>query len=188
MSLKKLFTLLLLSTVLLFSRSTVGLNINTEDFELTGATDINTFSEYTRGTIFIVDGNFLNTQDDSLFGLGLSANNSFQGKEGLSLGLGAKFIYLENFIALPLMVEAAYAVNIIEAMSPASFSAKLLYSPAVLSFDEASNYFEFRIEAAMEVINAVSIYVGYRDIEVEYIDLTSETFNSSFYGGLKMSF
>ena len=188
MSFNKLFSLLLLSTILLFSRNTVGLNINTEDFEVTGAMDINTFSEYTNGTMFVVNTNYLSTLDDDLFGLGLSAHNSYQGTEGLSLGFGAKFVYLENFMAFPLMAEATYAFMVMDNMPIASLSASLFYAPTTLSFDEASNYFEFRAEAAMEVINAVSLYVGYRDIETEYIYFDFETFNSSFYGGLKMSF
>ena len=181
---------MLVTTALLLSRNMLGLNINTEDFEIEGSADINAFSEYTNGTIFMVDANYLNTENDDLFGIGLSAHNSFQGQgaEGLSIGLGAKFVYLDNFMALPLMAEASYAANLMDSLPAASFSASLLYAPSVLSFDDADSYFEFRAEAAMEVINSVAIYVGYRDIEVEYDYLPSETFNSSFYGGLKMSF
>jgi len=195
MPFNKFLSLLLLSTVLLFSRTTVGLNINTEDFEVEGAMDITTFSEYTNGTIFIADANFINTEYDSLFGIGLGANNSFQGMEGLNLGLGIKYIYIEDFMAFPLMVEASYGLPLIDAIPTVSLSAAMLYAPSALSFDEAENYFEFRVEAGIEVISSVGIYIGYRDIEVEYIDDFSErssnsfeTFNSSFYGGLKMSF
>jgi len=195
MPFNKFLSLLLLSTVLLFSRTTVGLNINTEDFEVEGAMDITTFSEYTNGTIFIADANFINTEYDSLFGIGLGAYNSFQGMEGLNLGLGIKYIYIEDFMAFPLMVEASYGLPLIDAIPTVSLSAAMLYAPSALSFDEAENYFEFRVEAGIEVISSVGIYIGYRDIEVEYIDDFSErssdsfeTFNSSFYGGLKMSF
>jgi hypothetical protein len=195
MPFNKFLSLLLLSTVLLFSRTTVGLNINTEDFEVEGAMDITTFSEYTNGTIFIADANFINTEYDSLFGIGLGAYNSFQGMERLNLGLGVKYIYIEDFMAFPLMVEASYGLPLIDAIPTVSLSAAMLYAPSALSFDEAENYFEFRVEAGIEVISSVGIYIGYRDIEVEYIDDFSErssdsfeTFNSSFYGGLKMSF
>jgi len=126
--------------------------------------------------------------------------------EGLSLGLGARFVYLEEFMALPLEAQASYAVTFSDNIPAASFSASLLYAPSVLSFDDAESYFEFRAEAAMEVINSVSLYVGYRDIETDYLAGTSggrcsytcehigddavreETFNSSFYGGIKVSF
>ena len=188
MSIHKFLPLFLLSTLLLFSRTTVGLNINTEDFEVTAATDTSTFSEYTNGTMFVVDGNYISTENDGLLGLGLSAHNSFLGAEGFSLGLGAKFVYLEDFFAIPLMVEATYSFGFMETMPAAHFSATLLYAPTVLSFSDAENYFEFRTEASMEVINAVSLYVGYRDIETEYIYTDFETFNSNFYGGIKMSF
>lgn len=186
---------MLLSTVLLFSRSTVGLNVNTEDFELEGAMDITTFSEYTNGTIFIADANFINTEYDTLFGIGLGAHNSFQGMEGLNLGLGIRYVYIEDFMALPLMIEASYGLPLIDAIPSVSLSASMLYAPSALSFDEAENYFEFRLEAGIEVISSVGVYIGYRDIEIEYLDSFSEnldnsyeTFNSSFYGGLKMSF
>ena len=185
---KKILLLFLLLGSFAISRTTVGLNINTEDFEISGAYDINYFSEYTNGTMFIADANYLNTETDDLFGMGLTAHNSFIGMEGLSLGLGVRFVYMENLMAIPLEAEASYAVTFAENIPAASFSAKLLYSPTVLTFDDGENYFEFRAEAAMEVINAVSIYAGYRDIETKLIDLDYETFNSSFYGGLKMSF
>ena len=195
MPFNKFLSLFLLSTVLLFSRTTVGLNINTEDFEVEGAMDITTFSEYTNGTIFIADANFINTEYDSLFGIGIGAHNSFQGMEGLNLGLGVKYVYIEDFMALPLMIEASYGLPLIDAIPTVSLSATILYAPSALSFDEAENYFEFRAEAGIEVISSVAIYVGYRDIEIEYLPSFSEnlnssfeTFNSSFYGGLKMSF
>jgi hypothetical protein len=206
MKFKRLTALILFSTALLFSRTTVGLNINTEDFELKGAMDISTFSEYVNGTMFVVDANYLNTENDNLLGVGLSAHNSFLGMEGFSLGLGARFVYLEDFMALPLAAEASYAVTFADNIPAASFSASLLYAPSVLTFDDGENYLEFRAEAAMEVINSVSLYVGYRDIETEYLttvpvgrysytpdhgyndNFRDETFNSSFYGGIKMSF
>jgi len=195
MPFNKLLLLFFLSTVLLFSRTTVGLNINTEDFEVEGAMDITTFSEYVNGTMFIVDANFINTEYDSLFGVGIGAHNSFQGMEGLSLGLGIKYVYIEDFMALPLKAEASYGFLVTDNIPTVSLSAALLYAPSALSFDEAKNYFEFRAEAEIEVISSVAVYVGYRDIEIEYLDSFSEslnnsfeTFNSSFYGGLKISF
>jgi hypothetical protein len=188
MHLNKIFLMTLAATTLLFSQNTLGLNINTEDFEVEGAMDINAFTEYSNGTTYIIDANFINTEDDSLFGMGFSAHNSFQGLEGLSLGLGARVLFLEDYMALPLMAEASYALPLIDAIPTMSLSAKLLYAPSVLSFSDAENYFEFRAEAAMEVINAVSIYAGYRDIEIQYIDSPELTFNDSFYAGLKMSF
>jgi len=190
MSIKKIVPLFLLGSALLFSRNMIGLNINSEDVEIEGAMDINSFAEYTNGTMFIADANYINTEYDSMFGVGLSAHNSFQGQgmEGLSLGLGARFVHLDNFSALPLMAEASYAATFAESLPAASFSLAFLYAPSVLSFDEAENYFEFRAEAGMEVISAVSLYVGYRNIDVEYTGFSSDTFNSSLYGGLKMSF
>jgi len=188
MSIKKISLLLLLGTTAIFARNAIGLNINSDDFEVEGSLDLNSFSEYTGGTVISIDANFLNTEKDNLLGFGLSANNNFQGSEGLSIGLGAKYVNFNDYSALPFVLEAAYAIPIADSIPTASFSGTLLYAPSVLSFDDAENYFEFRAEAAMEVISAVSLYVGYRDIEVDTVLNRTVTYNSSFYGGMKIGF
>jgi len=179
---------LLTSTTLLFSQSTLALNVNDEDFELEGAIDIAAFSEYSNGTTYMINANFINTEIESLANIGLNANNSFQGVEGLNLSLGLNMVYLEDYWAFPLMAKASYALPLIEEIPTISLSAKVLYAPSVLSFDEAEDYLEFRTEAGMEVINAVSVYVGYRNIEAVYYDIPQKSFNDSFYGGLKIGF
>ena len=97
-------------------------------------------------------------------------------------------ILLEDYGAVPLMIKASYVLPLIQEIPTVSVSAKFAYAPSVLSFDEADDYFEFRTEASMEMINAVSLYVGYRDIEAAYTYSGYDTFNDSFYGGLKLSF
>lgn len=188
MMINKIFPTLLLVTVSLFSQNTIGLNINSEDFEMEGSVDINAFSEDTGGTILVLDGNYINTEDDAFFGIGMSANNNFQGLDGLSLGIGAKYVNFDDYSAIPFVFEAAYSIPLIDSIPTATFSGTLLYAPSVLSFDDAENYFEFRAEASMEVISAVSVYVGYRDIEADSIENFTDTYNSSFYAGMKLGF
>ncbi len=186
MYLKKfIFITLFLSTSILFSQSTIGVNVNDEDFEVEGSVDI---SDYGNGTIFMINANFIETKFNSLAGIGFTANNSFQGVDGLNLSLGINMILLEDYGAIPLMIKASYVLPLIQEIPTVSVSAKFAYAPSVLSFDEADDYFEFRTEASMEMINAVSVYLGYRDIEAGYTTLKSDTFNDSFYGGLKLSF
>lgn len=189
MNLKKLiFTTLLLGTTILFSQSMVGLNVNDEDFEIEGAVDISSFSDYGNGTTYMINANLISTQIEELVSVGLSANNSFQGVDGLNLSLGMNLIFLEDYWATPMMIQASYSLPLIETIPTVSLSAEFLYAPSVLSFDEAEDYYEFRTEAAMEVISAVSIYMGYRNIEATYVDISNKIFNDSFYGGLKIGF
>lgn len=180
-----IFITLFLSTTILFSQSTIGVNVNDEDFEVEGSVDM---SDYGNGTIFMINANFIETKFNSLASLGFTANNSFQGVDGLNLSLGINMILLEDYGAIPLMIKASYVLPLIQEIPRVSLSAKFAYAPSVLSFDEADDYFEFRTEASMEMINAVSVYLGYRDIEAGYTTLKSDTFNDSFYGGLKLSF
>jgi hypothetical protein len=189
---KFVFAMACLGT-LLCAQSTVGLNINSEDIEAEGSMDISSFANSGGGgTAYMVDANFINTErDDTLFGIGVSAHNSFSGLEGLNFAFGAKLIMLDDFVALPLMAEASYTLPLIETIPTTSLSARFLYAPQPLSFSDAENYLEFRTEAAMEVISSVSVYLGYRNIETEYIVWhkdTYETYNDSVYGGLKMGF
>jgi len=84
MYLKKIiFIALFLSTSILFSKSTIGINVNDEDFEVEGSVDI---SDYGNGTIFMINANLIETKFDTLVGIGFTANNSFQGIDGLNLG------------------------------------------------------------------------------------------------------
>ncbi|MBL0721786.1 MAG: hypothetical protein JJV88_04320 [Sulfurovum sp.] len=182
---KFIFIALLFSANTLFSQSTIGINVNDEDFEVEGSVDI---SDYGNGTIFMINANFIETKFNSLAGFGFTANNSFQGVDGLNLSLGINMIILEDYGAIPLMIKASYILPLVQEIPTVSLSAKFAYAPSVLSFDEANDYFEFRTEASMEMINAVSVYLGYRDIEAGYTTLRSDTFNDSFYGGLKLSF
>ena len=189
MKLKRiLFAVLLFSSTLLVAQSMVGLNVNDEDFELEGSVDITGFSDNGHGTTYIVHGNFVSTEIEELVSVGLSANNSFQGVDGLNLSLGINMVFLEDYWASPLMIRASYALPLIETIPTVSLSARFLYAPSVLSFNEGENYFEFRTEAGMEVISSVSVYMGYRNIEASYLDISDKTFNDSFYGGLKIGF
>ncbi len=189
MNLKKfLFATLCFSSTLLFSQSMVGLNVNDEDFEIEGAMDITGFSDYGNGTIYMINSNFISTEIEEMVSIGLSANNSFQGIDGLNLSVGMNIVFLEDYWASPMMIKASYALPLIQSIPTISLSAKFAYAPSVLSFDEAENYFEFRTEAGMEVISSVSVYMGYRNIEASYVDISDKTFNDSFYGGLKIGF
>jgi len=185
---KLLFSTLLLSSTLLFSQSMIGLNVNDEDFELEGSVDITNIANYDNGTTYMVNANFISTNIEELATIGFSANNTFQGVDGLSIALGMDLVFLEDYWASPLLIKASYALPLIETIPTISLSGRFLYAPSVLSFDKAENYYEFRTEAGMEVISSVSIYMGYRNIEATYIDVSNKTFNDSFYGGLKIGF
>lgn len=186
MTVKKLFLTSLL-TLGLHAQSSIGLDINNEDLEVLAALDLNTFADYSDSTTYILDGYYLHTDEDNLFSVGISGENTFQGIEGLSLGFGAKFIGTDNFMALPLFGKVTYLLPLIDSIPTTSLGASFAYAPSVLTFSDGESYTEFRVEADMEIITNIHLFTGYRNIDTEY-DKYDKTFNDSFYAGMKLSF
>ena len=194
-----MFKRLLLTTIigsgLLLAESGVGLNINEQDLEVEGILDSrNLEALQTSSTIFQADVNFLNNNEDTkLIGVGLGATNKLEGVEGVEVTLGAKFIWAEvgeeDFTSLPFMAKVRYSFPpLMFNIPPVALEGKLLYAPKVLSFGDSLTYNEFRVSVDMEVIEAVRLYAGYRNIHTEYKGFERDLFNTSFYGGLKFSY
>jgi len=190
---KRILLTTLLLTGLLQAETGIGLDINNEDVELIGEVNFNSLADYSSGTTFIISGTYLyagandNDNGESLLTLGFSGQNNLPGVEGLSVALGAKTVFADNYMAVPLFVRANYALPLINTIPTTSFFAGYAYAPPVLSFSDAEKYSEFRIGADMEVIANTHIFVGYRNIDTDYT-YRDYNFNDSFYGGLKLSF
>lgn len=184
----------LLSTVLL-AESGVGLNINEQDLEVEALLDSrNLAALQTSSTIYQADVNFLNeNEENKLIGIGIGATNKVEGLQGLEMTLGVKGIWAElgneNFTALPLMGTVRYSFPpLMYNIPPVSVEGKLLYAPKVLSFGSSEEFREFRLSAAIEVIENTSLYTGYRNIHTKHNKVDNELFNNSFYGGIKINY
>jgi hypothetical protein len=184
---KKLFITALFFYSLLQAQSNIGLNINNEDLELSASIDLNALTYYSDSTSYALDASYLHTDGDNLTTLGVSAESTFQGIEGLSLGLGIKSVFADDFISIPFFAKAKYTLPLHYNIPTTSFATSLAYAPSILSFSDAESYTEFRAEADMEIITNIHLFAGYRNIDTEY-DNYDETFNNSFYGGMKLSF
>ncbi|AKF24374.1 hypothetical protein YH65_02410 [Sulfurovum lithotrophicum] len=193
MHLKELLFSTLLITCFVYAETSVGLDVNNEDVELAAEINFNSLADYSSGTTYVISGTYLysggndNDNGEHLFTLGFSGQNNLPGVEGLSVTLGAKGVFADNFAALPLFVRANYALPLIDTIPTTSFFAGLAYAPSVLTFSDGEDYSEFRIGADMEVISNTHIFVGYRNIDTDYT-YGDYNFNDSFYGGLKLSF
>jgi len=188
-----------LGVSLLFAESGAGININETDLEIEGTLDSrNLASMQTSSTIFQMDFNFLNIEEDNfdakLIGVGFGATNRFEGIEGVELTFGAKFIWSnvdtnsngDGFKALPLMAKIRYNFPpLMFNIPPVALESKILYAPGALAFGDAENYREFRASADMEMIENVRIYAGYRNINTGFEGEDDFTFNNSFFGGIR---
>ena len=187
MYVKKLILITLLATGLLQSETSIGIDINNEDVEILGELNFNSLADYSSGTTYILDVSYLHTDGDNLAAVGFSGQNTLQGAEGLTLAFGAKLAFAKDFMALPLMAKAIYALPFNDSIPTTSLVASFAYAPSVLTFLDGETYSELRLEADMEVISNIHIFTGYRNIDTDY-ETGDYNFNDSFYAGMKLSF
>lgn len=192
--LKKIVVSALLSSVMVYAESGVGLNINETDLEVEAVLDSrNLQALQTSSTIYQADFNFLNVNETSKFvGLGLGATNKVEGLEGVEMTFGAKAIWAElgrdDFTSLPLMGKIRYTFPpLMYNIPPVSLEGKVMYAPKALSFGDSEAYSEFRASASMEVIESVNVVIGYRNIHTEYKKIDT-LFDTGFYAGLKFTY
>jgi len=187
MTIKKLLLATCILTGTLSAENTLAININKNDVELLGSVNINSLTGYADGTEYILNASHLHVDGDNLTTVGVVGQNSFQGIYGMTLAFGAKMVFTDNFTALPLIAKGTYALPFTDSVPTTSLSLTFAYAPPVLTFLDGQDYSEFRIEANMEVISNIHLFTGYRNIDTDY-KTGDKNFNSSFYGGLKLSF
>jgi len=174
----------------LFSSDTIALNMNADNVEIEGSRDITGYISSDGTTHYNLEASYLNNTYHYLFGTGISVNGEVSQINGLKFALGAKFIMSDNkqdtFFAIPLMAKAIYKLPI-DDIPTSHVSARFLYAPSSLSFSDAISYSEFRIQAAVNVIDNVSLFSGYRTIDTEYEDY-GKSIDKSMYGGVEMKF
>jgi len=176
-----------LSTTALLNATSLGLNINSEDVEVQGSMNLNSVFGTTGSTTFLLNGQYLHSDGANMTSFGISGENSLEAAPGLTFGFGAKAVFADDFMAIPLLAKAIWTLPFDSDIPTTSLSANLAYAPSVLTFIEGESYFEFRTEADMEVISNIHIFAGYRNIDTNY-ENKDYNFNDSWYGGLKLRF
>ena len=187
MTFKNLLLATFLLTGSLAAETGIGIDINDEDVEILGELNFNTLADYSSGTTYMLNAGYLHTDNDNMITVGFNGQNKLQGIEGLTLAFGAKFIFSDEFMALPFMAKASYALPLTDSIPTTSLTASFAYAPSVLTFVDGETYSEFRVEADMEVISNIHIFTGYRSIDTDY-KAGDYNFNDSLYGGMKLSF
>jgi len=182
---------LLLSSCLLMgslqAQNSVGLDVNSDDIELLGSIDLNALIGYADSTTYSLDINYLRADSKNMTQFSLLGQNSLQGVESLSFALGFGSVLASDFLAFPFILKANYILPLIDVIPTTSINTSFAYAPKVLSLRDADNYFEWRLEADMEVIYNVHAFAGYRYIDTQY-EKFDKTFNKSAYFGLKLNF
>ncbi len=195
-----------LSSVSLFAMHTAELNINDVDLEVGVKLDIGQYNENIEPDTTFIGVTFINANEEyskdvggnAIPKLGKYFNVSFLVKQeiknsGLKVGLGTKAIFtsidkpdLGLFSAIPLGVECEYQLPLKNAI-PIWLNAQVYYAPKSLSLSDSKSYFEYRVGVNFEVIQRGTLFLGFRNIEVNY-DSGDYLFNKASYFGLKFNF
>jgi len=178
---------LIFATCLLSSSfaGSFGLNINDEDVEVRATVDMS--ASIGNGIDYLVEADYLHTDEDDLFKVGFGATNTLKGAPGLRLTLGLEGVFGDSYAALPLFGKASLRLPFDDDIPATSLVARLDYAPSVLSFSDADSYLEYRFEGDMEVIPSIHLFAGYRNIDTDY-ETYDYTLNDSWYGGLRWEF
>jgi len=195
--LKKLLILTLLFSIPAFARAergSLGLNVNSDNLELEGRISLATRTDRIEYRNFYLDANFINGDDDTLWGLGFYVENSPHQYQNLEFSFGLRSVFTGNdkldksFIALPIVI-GGKARMYFQNIPKSALGIKLAYAPKPLTFSDGESYLEFRIQADMEIIDNIDIYLGYRNIGTDYKGKGEDvTFNSAPYIGFKFVF
>ena len=192
---KKILLTALLFTLPIFAgqeQASFGLNINSEDLEVEGRLSLAGKTSRLEYQKFFIDANFINTEDDTLTGVGFYVENTPHGHSNVEFGIGLKSIFSKNdtldksFIAVPITVSAKARVYL-QNLPKSALGVKIAYAPNPLTFSDGESYLEYRLEAEMQIIDNIKIYTGYRNINTNY-KVKNITLNSGAYVGFKFLF
>ncbi len=195
---KKTLLILILLTSVVKAESLININLNENDIEFSLDND----SRYSNNTKIYQSLGFMKAENEyertnsmvegEVLVLGLTSI------PGFSVGMGIKGCATrinkedapygedKNAAALGIKVKALYTLPV---MVKSYITASYVYAPDSLTFSDIENYYESRAELDVEIIDGGMVYLGVRDIELDFInEQKSYTFNDAMYFGIKFVF
>ncbi|MCK5294025.1 MAG: hypothetical protein KAJ49_05185 [Arcobacteraceae bacterium] len=194
---KKILAGSLVATSLLFGSNSAEININNDTLELVGEFLLNHSYQLSDEGNYYFTVNYLgsenqestvgNTKNKKLVTTGLKIMNPYIDDRGLSLGIGIKAVWADNyekdFFATPLEVFAKYEIN-----EQLSLDMNVGYSPKVLTHADGETYKDGKIKVNYKVIDNGYVYVGARSIETTYKNNAEIKFDDNVFFGYKVQF
>ena len=118
-------------------------------------------------------GLMYNEEKNSLWELGIQVIDAAGSKSpGLELGIGPKLYYFNSdhdpdASGLVIAIGGSFRYKFPQ-MQRAFISGALYYAPSITSTIDANNYMEFGLRAGYELLPTADVYVGIRNIRVDY--------------------
>jgi len=116
----------------------------------------------------------------------------------LDLGIGLQGVFGQvdypargfDIAALPFMFIAGYDMRKSKLNWPVSFLTHLEYAPSILSFSETDQYFRFTINGYFHINYFAAVYLGYRNLDIDFKDgpVREKLSDGAGYIGIRFSF
>lgn len=193
----------MLSVSSIYAMHTAEINVNEYDLEAGVKLDVGQFNTTVEPDTTFIGVYYLkgSGENDSLGGDNNDVNSyvnfNFIVKQKIQgtnfqVGLGIKAAYTStdtlDYMALPIGAELSYTLPT-NSVIPVGLKVAASYAPQSLSFLDAKDYIDYRLEAYAQLMDRASLYIGYRNIDTNYEDTSVDyTYNKSGYFGIKFSF
>ena len=189
---KKIVAATALTATMAFAQSEIDINVNNKSYELSGSLMINDIYGLDYMSKYYVGAGILRNAESSkpnhnLMNLNFKVLNAFPDAQGLTLGIGAKFVYLDHshvdMNAIAFGIYGQYDIT-----PRFHVDAQVHYSPKVLTYSDGDYHREARANVNFAIVNNGYIYAGYRDIKTKLDGKGSVKYNDNPYIGFKFLF
>ncbi|MEA2017014.1 MAG: hypothetical protein U9N59_01090 [Campylobacterota bacterium] len=190
---KKILLSSVIASTLLFASNSAQININNDTVEVGAEIYLNNHYNMNNSSNYYFMANFLNTEGydekstQDLITAGFKVLNPYTDDNGISLGIGIKSVYSNDydnlFFSTPLAVFAKYELD-----ERIYFDAEFSYAPRVLSFSDAEEYQDLKFKANYKVLEDGYAFVGFRNIETKYESGTEIKYDDSIFVGYEVKF
>jgi hypothetical protein len=166
----------------------VDLNLNGDTVQVQYTTQITGVAHFNNGAVNA--SGLVSSNDDYLLGAGVRVTGSAgTGSPGLDVGVGAKLFGggVDNHGVM------ALALNGLARYSPPSvprlgIRGDLYYAPDIVTFIDASSYFQGEVRVEYEVLPESFIYVGFRRLQIDIKGRSTATVDSGGHIGIQIHF
>ena len=193
---KKIILSLVAASSLLMANNQVEINLNNDTLELSADIFLNNMYDVSDDANYYGILSYLGSEkSDSthkdtkkLFTGGLKIVSPFSNDNGLTLGLGIKVVIAsdtasKDFLAVPLSVYGQYDFN-----EKVNLNLEYSYAPKTLSFADAEGYNDMKLKLNYKVMDNGSVFVGARNIETSYKNISTAKYDNSLFVGYKVLF
>jgi hypothetical protein len=160
--------------------------------------DINLHDEALRATYAVIPparrgveveiGHYFNEDDQFITHLGMHVSGENWSQRGVfDIGLGGRLVYVNT----DPFDEAALAVGMRLRFSPVQrlgVGGSIYYAPQIVTFMDGENYQEATLSVDYQVLPQAFVYVGYRNIEVDFDKAKDVELDDKVHIGMRLLF